>query len=228
MKLRMAGAGVGAAAKRSTCWPVAGLAVASAAVMVVLVPAAAGASTTLGSAVGNSGCSTTASVVQFAAVGPNYVVPGTGTLTDWSTDAGTEATNYTARFEVWTPTATPGTYTLDFLSSAQTINAGSGVNTFSLSPPVAVTAGEVIGLSIFGSPNPGECTQITANPADVAGFTSNPPPPVGGNNGFAPFLPGQRQVDVAATFQPTAPPPTTTTTASPTPAAIVVAPRFTG
>jgi hypothetical protein len=195
-----------------------------AAVLVALVPVTAGASTTLGSAAGSlPRCPANSNVVQSTSNGPSYVVPGTGTLTDWSTDAATAGGNYQAQFEVWTPTATPNIFTLDFISSAQAITAASAVHTFTLSPPVAVTAGEVIGIHITALED-GDC--INAASAGNAFYHFNgAPPAVGGNLTFNSTTTPNFQVDVAATFQAPAPPTTTTTTPA---APVVVQPRFTG
>jgi len=177
--------------------------------LAVFVPAGASGSTTLGSAVGGNECfgGLGFSAVQGTSAGPSYVVPGTGTLTSWSVDATAALSGtYSVQLEVWTPTATPGTYTLNYLGPSETITLQSGVNTFTLSPPVAVTAGQVIGIGILNPPgNSGDCTHITGSPGDSAFVATQSPPAVGGTLDFA-ADPGA-EVDVSATFQPPAPPP---------------------
>jgi hypothetical protein len=113
---------------------------------------------------------------------PSYVVPpGVNLITSWSTAPGYN--RGLMALEIWQPTATPGTYILAAVSSVQYIPPSSyygQVDTFPLSPPMTVAAGDILGADIDG----GNCTSYTGLAQDVVGFSLD-----GGGVGSTP-LPG--------------------------------------
>jgi len=81
---------------------------------------------------------------------PSYVVPsGINEITSWSAEGG--LVNSLLALEIWRPTTTAGSYVLVGVSPPEVIIANT-LNTFTLSSPIPVQAGDVLGqLSSFAS-----------------------------------------------------------------------------
>ena len=96
-----------------------------------------------------------------------YVVPFTGTITSWSTYAAMDAPGSTVTMVVLRPTGS--TYTV-VATDTETIPVAlpvSSVANFGLSPPIAVGAGDVLGLSseqtVYGCGlTPGSSADVTS------------------------------------------------------------------
>ncbi|MGC1799313.1 MAG: hypothetical protein WA701_02910 [Solirubrobacterales bacterium] len=100
------------------------------------------------------------------ASGPSYAVPSAGVLTSWSfqsPDGGIQQSVLNMRVFRPTPTAHQYTVVADG-SPLQTIQSGSGLNTFPTQIPV--TAGDFVGLRSTA----GDCAAATANGADTYDF----------------------------------------------------------
>lgn len=165
---------------------------------VILISSSAHAATVIGSAVGTVPCGTGIDTVQLASTGTAYAVPaGGGTITAWSTRAGVHAGP--AALLVWRSTATPGTYTLVGESALVTLTANT-LNTFTLSKPIAVKAGDLIGLRLEG---PLECAQPGPT-TDTFGYSVGPTPAVNASEAMLPNT--GFTLDVAATLGSAAPP----------------------
>lgn len=159
---------------------------------VVLISGSARAATVIGSAAGSVPCGTGIDTVQTASSGASYAVPaGGGTITGWSTQAGADAGP--AALLVWRPTATAGTYMLVGESPLVTLTAGT-LNTFNLSTPIAVNAGDLIGLRLEG---PLECAQAGTS-GDTFGYSVGPTPAVNASEAMLPNT--GFTLDVAATM----------------------------
>ena len=139
--------------------------------------------------------------VQLTTTGTSYVVPaGGGLLNSWSTTAGNFSD--TRRLEVWRPAGTL-TYTLVYIGAGQAITANSGLNTFTLTTPVLVKAGDVIGLGVTVAD--GGCYQNTSNSGDTFAFLGGTLPTQG--NTYSGFFDLSTysvygQVNVSATLVP--------------------------
>jgi LysM repeat protein len=103
-----------------------------------------------------------------------YSVPFAGTITSWSTYTVMDAPGSTVAMVILRPTGS--TYTV-VATDTETIPAAvpvSGVATFNLSQPIAVGAGDVLGLSsqtVYGCGlSPGSSAEVTS-----AAFASTPP-----------------------------------------------------
>ncbi len=159
---------------------------------VMLISSSVRAATVIGSAVGSVPCGTGIDTVQTASGGASYAVPaGGGTISAWSTQAGVDAGP--AALLVWRPTATPGTYMLVGESPLVTLTAGT-LNTFNLSKPIAVNAGDLIGLRLEG---PLECAQAGTS-ANTFGYSVGPTPAVNASEAMLPNT--GFTLDVAATM----------------------------
>jgi hypothetical protein len=184
------------------------IAVAIAGVSLVSIPAAS-AATDLGQAATDYHCSSAPySVIQLSSDGPSYVVPGAGTLTSWSIAAvpsgAEDAGNETVRFEVWRPTG-GSSYELVYISPSDvSITQGSGVNSFTLSPPVAVEAGDVLGVVITS--DSGYCLNTTqGDSANVFGANFDALPTAGDSRSFDDLYSQYSfyaNINIAATFEP--------------------------
>jgi hypothetical protein len=174
------------------------------------VPVAA--ATAIGSATGNLGCGAGVDTVQLSTSGgTSYAVPaGGGTLTSWSTQVG--ATTGQAALLVWRPTATAGTLTLVGESPHVNLTANT-VNTFTLTAPISVQAGDVLGLRVESQ---SYCIQSPGVTGGVIGFKSGTTPGVGQPETFA-VDPLSLTLDVAATLGTAAPPPSPAPTPTPSP-----------
>ena len=173
---------------------------------VLLNPAGAAAATVIGQNQGTAGCSGGLGMdtVQTASSGPSYAVPaGDWQITDWSTQA-PAAQDGTLALEVWRPTPTAGSYTLVDISTAQPVAAGSGPSTFTLAPPIAVRAGDLLGLRITGGVGCNFTGDFTGDSYGI--LTSSAPPAPGSATAFA-FAQHGFELDVAATLDAAAPPP---------------------
>lgn len=158
---------------------------------VILISGSVRAATVIGSAVGSVPCGTGIDTVQTASGGASYAVPAGGTVSAWSTQAGVDAGP--AALLVWRPTATPGTYMLVGESPLVTLTAGT-LNTFNLSKPIAVNAGDLIGLRLEG---PLECAQAGTS-GDTFGYSVGPTPAVNASEAMLPNT--GFTLDVAATM----------------------------
>jgi hypothetical protein len=131
-----------------------------------------------------SACQANLEAIQTSVTsGTEYEVPaGNWFVTSWSTQAGEgPAPSGSLQMEIWRATATPDQYELVGISPVETTSA-SGTNTFSLSPPIAVEGGDVLGLRnltqdygcahVFGTGFTGTNVSPTApTPGDVRTFT---------------------------------------------------------
>lgn len=114
----------------------------------------AGASTTIGqtgvdSSIGCFGGATSQVQVSTGSGVPSYVVPsGINELTSWSAQG--DFRNTILALEVWRPTTTPGTYVLVGASPVDTVLANT-LTTFTLTPPISVQPGDVLGQLSTGA-----------------------------------------------------------------------------
>jgi hypothetical protein len=169
----------------------------------VLSGNAALAATVIGSPVGSGvTCGAGFDTVQVSWTSGTYSVPpGGGVITSWSTQAGPVPGS--VGLQVWRTTATPMDYQLVGASPLVTPVA-STLNSFTLATPIAVQAGDLLGLRIEGR---AYCTQSTSSVADVYGGRLGANPSVGA---VGTFIPNRwSQLDVAATVEAAAitPPP---------------------
>ena len=148
-------------------------------------PSAGAATVTIGQLGGSpSACAANLEAIQTTVTsGTEYKVPaGSWLVTSWSTQAGDgPVASGSLQMEIWRATATVNDYELVGISPVETTTS-SGTNTFSLSPPIAVEGGDVLGLRnltqdygcarVFG---PGfTSTNVSATapaPGDVRTFT---------------------------------------------------------
>jgi len=179
----------------------AGVIASSMALMAMVVsPNAAFAATVIGSATGAVTCGSGFDTVQVATSSGTYVVPaGGGDITSWSTQAGPLAGP--VGLQVWRPTITAQTYQLVGASPLVTLTT-STVNTINLATPIAVQAGDLLGLRIEGR---AYCGQFTSSATDVWGSMMGLNPAVGVTDlfSYSTFF----QLDVAATVGPAVTPP---------------------
>jgi len=178
-----------------------------AAFAMLAAPGGAAAATVIGQAQDGTGCSggTGMDTVQEASAGPSYAVPsGNWQVTDWSTQASASLDGNLA-LEVWRPTTTAGSYDLVGISPAQTVVAGSGVNTFTLASAIPVQPGDLLGLRITGIAG---CSHLTMNfTGDFYGMLVNTPAPTAGSTTAFLFAIHGFELNVAATLTASAPPP---------------------
>lgn len=164
----------------------------------MLSPHSALAATVIGSPTGSVPCAGQFDTVQMTST-LSYAVPaGGGTITSWSTLA--DSTNLgPVGLEVWRPTTTQLSYLLVGLSPLMTLSP-STLNTFNLAAPIAVQAGDLLGLRIEGA---AACGQAT--PGTTYGYHLGPTPAVGVVTQFG--LSNTFQLDVEATLGSVTPPP---------------------
>jgi hypothetical protein len=169
------------------------LAVPIAAVAMLLTATPAGAQTTIGLANGGTLCPGSYDLVQMAATTASYSVPaGGGTITDWSTTSSVNTGS--AGLLVWRPTATPGTYTLVAAIAAVPMNVG--LNSFHLTTPIPVQAGDVLGLHTDGLV---DCAAPGGGP-DTIGYETAPTVAPGADESFV-TDPVTLTLDIAATVE---------------------------
>ena len=173
----------------------------------LLLPSSAFASTTIGSAQGNTLCQNAPfDAVQLKSVGSSYAVPaGGGSITSWSFQPSSVDSGFAA-LEVWRATAPP-TYALVGISPSVTLRP-TPTNPIVLAAPIPVLAGDLIGLRLEGVMN---CDFLTSNPSDTLGYEFGPVPAVMGTRVM--LTVGGFHLNVAATVEvtaPLAPPPPTT------------------
>jgi hypothetical protein len=171
-----------------------------------LSPIQAGAATVIGSATATAGVGCrNLDTVQLSSAGVSYAVPaGGGVITSWSTTA--LINPGPAGLLVWRPTTTPGTYTLVAATTPAALLPG--LNNFTLTTPIPVQAGDVLGLRSAGGIDCGASAPTgnlmgyhvgtTAAPGVTEAFTTDPlaltlnvsatigtvtPPPTGGGGG---------------------------------------------
>jgi hypothetical protein len=115
------------------------------------------------------------------ASGPSYAVPSAGVLTSWSFQSPDGGSFTVINMRVFRPTPTAHQYTVVADgSSLQTIQSGSGLNTFPTQIPV--TAGDFVGIRSTA----GDCAGATANGADTYDFHFGAAFAVGDTAGLAP------------------------------------------
>jgi hypothetical protein len=167
-------------------------------IAMVLSPHPAFAATVIGSATGSVPCQAQFDVVQMTSA-VSYAIPaGGGTITSWSTLA--DATNTgPVGLEVWRPTTTQFTYLLVGLSPLMTLTP-SILNTFNLAAPIAVQAGDLLGMRIEGA---AACGQQV--PGTTYGYHLGATPAVGVVTQFG--FSNSFQLDVEATLGTVTPPP---------------------
>jgi len=120
-------------------------AVAVGAIGLSLAPAGAVTTTTLGQTSANNTCGADVNAVQTSSVGPSYVVPaGGGLITSWS--AATGVFGYTMQLEVWRPVGGTNYTLVGKALAAATEAPNTGVHTYTLSPPIAAQAGDLLGF----------------------------------------------------------------------------------
>jgi hypothetical protein len=135
-----------------------------AAAAALLLPNAAFAATSIGSAAGNIPCAFTGDTVQISSAGPSYAVPADGTsITAWFYQTATGDAGSVALL-VWKPSGTL-TYTLVALSP--TVDLTDPTSTFALPAPIPVEAGDLIGLRMSGTLT---CAKFTGNSGDTVGL----------------------------------------------------------
>jgi hypothetical protein len=142
--------------------------------------------------------------VQLTWAGVSYAVPaGGGVITSWSTTA--LINPGPAGLLVWRPTATPGTYTLVAATTPTALLPG--LNTFNLTTPIPVQAGDVLGLRAAGGIDCGASAAMGNTMGYHVGTTAVP----GAQEAFL-TDPGTFTLDVSATIgtvpTTTTPPPT--------------------
>jgi hypothetical protein len=166
--------------------------------MLALTAIPASAATVIGSAAGSMACVGNIDTVQETTSGVSYAVPsGGGQITSWSTNA----LNVfgPAGLLVWRPSATAGTYTLVAATTPVTLKAG--MNTFTLTTPIAVQAGDVLGLRTQGST---DCIQ-SAGAGNTIGYRVGPTVAVGALETMLKD-PLPLTIDVSATIGPASTP----------------------
>jgi hypothetical protein len=162
---------------------------------------AALAATVIGSAVGNTPCNSGFDTVQIS---PAYAVPaGGGSISSWTTQSG--PVPGIVGLEVWRPTSTAGTYQWVETSPLVTPLA-LALTTFTLTTPIQVKEGDLLGLRIESK---AYCAQVAAGTTDIWGGHMGATPGVGGT---AAFLNNAGSLDVEATVDaavivPPPPPP---------------------
>jgi len=109
---------------------------------------------------------------------PDYVVPdGGGTITSWSTKWG--IAGHQVSLEVWRSVAsTTGEYTLEGLDSETLAPAATGVSTYTLSAPIAVQGGDVLGIG-WSAATTVDCGYQAPLDADTNLFKTGVSPTVG-------------------------------------------------
>lgn len=133
--------------------------------------------------------------VQTATSGGNsYVVPATGVLTSWSTNAAPGG-GQSQGFKVFRPTG-GGNFQVVGEDAPRTLTGGT-VNTFAVNIPVQ--AGDVIGVLYVGGSETA-CSFLTGNPGDVLAYRSGSAP-VGGTF-TAEDIEEERRLNVSATLLP--------------------------
>jgi hypothetical protein len=147
------------------------------------------AGATLGSACSGSAVSATQTSTDGTI---SYVVPaGGGELTSWSylATGATAGTPYTLL--VLRPTGTSDQFTVLAANTTEVPSSPTGVVTVPLSTPVAVQAGDQIGITT-SSTSTVSCTFSGGSSADIAGIGA--PAPAGGSIQFTPSIPAALNV----------------------------------
>ena len=171
----------------------------------------ASAAVTLGSAAvpagsARAGCGTNQVRAQYTDNPSNpYFVPGTGRITQWQTNSSFATVGEAITFVVLKPVA-GGSYTV-VGADARTLPSplpSSGVTTFALAAPIAVTAGWTLGLAQAQSACLWNGGTIPAASTVVALDEVGMPAPGQTllQTGFSPISPPSYTMDVAATFIP--------------------------
>jgi hypothetical protein len=143
--------------------------------MVLAAGASATTTVTIGQTFSSALFCTQAYVVQTGA--PDYVVPsGTWSITSWSTNAGPDGGSMSLM--VFEPTTTPGSYTVVGESPVESLTASS-MNTFTLTTPIGVQGGDLLGLWESGADcnvdSGGTILYELSTPEPAVGATVNPP-----------------------------------------------------
>ena len=146
----------------SALWRVGLIGALASGILVLGSAAPSSASTTLGYTSNSSLICPTVDLIEFtpASGGTSYTVPSTGYLSSWSTGVGTGGVA-TVSLEVWRPVS--GGDELLYRSSGAATTQGVN-NTETLSPAVAVQAGDLIGLGTNqGSGSVSGCIEAPEN-----------------------------------------------------------------
>ena len=179
----------------------------TAAAALLLPTTALAATTEIGSAAENQQCNIGAfDSVQVTSSGASYAVPTGGTsIISWSVQAGPDTGSL--GLEIWRPTAPP-TYTLVDSTPVTTLTADS-LNIFTLTKPIVVQAGDLLGLRVEGAVS---CSTSTVSFSDVVGLSApNLVAPTAGATAVLSPVGFDELLNVAATVDMTVAPPTPTT-----------------
>jgi hypothetical protein len=123
-----------------------------------------------------------------------YVVPaGNWRVTSWSTQAGAAGS---MSLMIFRPTATPGTYTVVGESPVESLTANS-LNTFTLTSPIAVQPGDLLGMWQSGV----NCFVQSGGVVQSTIFTTQPP--VGAT--VTPTISQPGQLNISAVLSPALP-----------------------
>jgi hypothetical protein len=184
--------------------------------------AAAAQATTLGTTTqptgsSPSGCGTNGVINQLtSAPSTPYEVPGTGTITQWQTDTGSgpDTPGFPVKFVVLRPTS-PDAYSVvavDARTIPSPLPAGN-IATFSLSTPIAVQAGDTLGL--YTNSNLGAVCYWNGGSTplgdSLAELDTVSAPTSGQALAITDDSGGGYTMNLAATFEPPAPPVTPST-----------------
>jgi hypothetical protein len=134
------------------------------------------------------------------------VIPANGTLDSWTVatfDFGTFVASITAHLEIWRP-AGGGTYTLIYMGPGQTVVQNGQPHTFPIAPPLAVTAGDLLGLGVTAasSISGGGCLLFTGDSGDSVAEIFGPVTVGNTYDGSGNTYPNNR-LNIAANFIPT-------------------------
>jgi hypothetical protein len=150
-----------------------------------------------------SACLASIEAVQASVTsGTSYAVPaGNWIVTSWSSEAGDGPTAAgSLQLEMWRPTGTVNQFMLVGISPVGTTTA-SGTNTFSLTAPIAVQGGDLLGLRNL-TQNYG-CAHVGAGGLTNAGDSATAPVP--GEVRTIPPVPLPVTLNITATLQSTLP-----------------------
>src|SRR4051794_38264436 len=173
-------------------------AIALAAALFLLLPASAGAATTVGSTFTPSGfdCGNNLWQLQTTSPSNSYVVPSAGVLTSWSHLASATNVPSDMKLEVARTTATPNQFLTVGASAAQVPTAGA-TNTYT-DISIPVEAGDLLGMHSDGAST--NCGALTGG---AGGYTVNYlglTDPAAGDSVTTAFTAGFR-LDISATLE---------------------------
>jgi len=163
------------------------------------------ATTTIGQTGGTNNCSADFTFVQdqTAPATPSYAAPEPGQITAWHHQAGSFS-GQSLRLKVYRRTGVTNEFFAVGESAVEAITP-STLNSFSVSPPIQVQAGDLIGLSNPGPLEVADCFNNTASSADKYGAVLGVDPAPGTTTLFGgPF--DNNRLNVAATLVTPDPP----------------------